>query len=48
MFNIWCNLPDFDFCDNIEYDWTDFYEEQEEAIPPHVPLPRGKEMDQYM
>ena len=40
--------PDIDHSDFPKYNWTEFYHGAEEAIPPDMPEPLGKEVDLRM
>ena len=40
--------PNIDHSTFQEYDWTYFYEDAVEAIPPNAPLLKGKKMNQFM
>jgi hypothetical protein len=37
--------PDIDQTAFPSYDWTEFYSKVEEAIPPNMPSPLGKDVD---
>ena len=39
------SYPDIDMFQFPKYDWTSFFGDVEEAIPPDMPEPRGKEVD---
>jgi hypothetical protein len=40
--------PDIDQTAFPSYDWTEFYGNMEEAIPPNMPPPLGKDVDLHM
>ena len=36
------SIPDHGIIQDVEYDWTDFYPDAKEELPPDMPEPRGK------
>jgi hypothetical protein len=38
-------IPDIDMNQFPKYDWTEFYGDVKEALPPNMPEPLGKEID---
>jgi hypothetical protein len=41
-------IPDINLSHFPKYDWTEFYGDVEEALPPDMPEPLGKEIDLRM